>query len=77
VRELKGLGASSSGIRNRPAGLYGRRLLKHLNENYALKHGDADGRIHATFEVLYAQAWYAEAPRSYDHMIPIEQVDGC
>ena len=77
VRELKGLGASASGIRNRPSGLYGRRLLKHLDENYARNHSDADGRIRATFEVLYAQAWYAEAPRSYDNMIPIEQIDGC
>jgi len=71
VRELKGLGATSSGIRNRPSGLYGRRLLRHLNSHYAAHHCDEDGRIRATFEVLYAQAWYRDAPRSYDDVIPI------
>ncbi|MDQ6987692.1 MAG: malonyl-ACP O-methyltransferase BioC [Mariprofundaceae bacterium] len=76
IRELKGLGASSSAIRNRPSGLYGRRLLKHVSKVYAAAHSDADGRICATFEVLYAQAWYAEAPRSYDQVIPIEVSGG-
>jgi len=71
VRELKGLGASSGAIRNRPGGLYGRRLLRHLDETYARQHSDADGRIRATFEVLYAQAWYADAPHQYDQVIPI------
>jgi len=71
VRELKGLGASSSAIANRPAGLYGRRLLRHLESDYAANHRDEDGRIRATFEVLYAQAWYADAPRKYDDVIPI------
>jgi len=71
IRELKGLGASSSGIRNRPSGLYGRRLLRHLDRHYATQHRTEDGRIRATFEVLYAQAWYAEAPRQYDQVIPI------
>jgi len=73
VRELKGLGASSSAIRNRPSGLYGRRLLRHLEENYVAQHGTEDGRIRATFEVLYAQAWYAEAPfKPKGEIIPIE-----
>lgn len=71
VRELKGLGASSSGIRNRPSGLYGRRLLRHLEAQYVADHRMEDGRIRASFEVLYAQAWYADAPRHYDQTIPI------
>jgi len=73
VRELKGLGATSSAINNRPAGLYGRRLLRHLDEHYAAHHSEEDGRIRATFEVLYAQAWYAEAPfKPKGEIIPIE-----
>jgi len=71
VRELKGLGASSSAIRNRPPGLYGRRLLRHLEDDYVARHRNEDGRIRATFEVLYAQAWHAEAKHNYDQVIPI------
>lgn len=73
VRELKGLGATSSAIKNRPAGLYGRRLLRHLDEHYAAHHSEADGRIRATFEVLYAQAWHAVEPfKPKGDIIPIE-----
>jgi len=71
IRELKGLGASSSAIKNRPTGLYGRRLLRHIEADYAANHRDEDGRIRATFEVLYAQAWYADGSRQYDDVIPI------
>jgi len=71
VRELKGLGASSSAIRNRPSGLYGRRLLRHLDKHYAAQHKSEDGRIYATFEALYAQAWHRDAPHNYDQVIPI------
>jgi len=64
VRELKALGASSTGIRRRPTGLYGRRLLKRLDNHYNRTHRMPDGRVRATFEVLYAQAWYAD-PRPH------------
>ena len=76
VRELKHIGASSAAIRSRPGGLYGRGLLKQLDEIYSAKYRDEDGRIHATFEALYAQAWYKEP--GYEHgeqVIPI-QADG-
>ncbi len=76
VRELKNIGASSAAIRNRPSGLYGRALLKQLEAIYSSKHKSEDGRIHATFEALYAQAWYKE--EGFEHregIIPIE-VDG-
>lgn len=77
VRELKGIGASSAAIRSRPGGLYGRGLLNKLAGRYADQHSDADGRIRATFEALYAQAWYAEA--GYEHgesIIPILAEEG-
>jgi len=60
VRELKNLGASSAAISHRPGGLYGRGLLKELGDIYRQNHSQADGRIHASFEALYAQAWYAK-----------------
>jgi len=73
VRELKRLGASSSAIANRPGGLYGRSLLKKLDQTYGKAHKMEDGRIRATFEALYAQAWHANAPyRPESDIIPIE-----
>ncbi|MDQ6991655.1 MAG: malonyl-ACP O-methyltransferase BioC [Mariprofundaceae bacterium] len=73
VRELKGLGASSSAISGRSNGLYGRRLLKELDASYGELHRTEDGKIRASFEALYAQAWYKEAaflPKG--GVIPIE-----
>jgi malonyl-CoA O-methyltransferase len=76
VRELKGIGASSAAIRHRPGGLYGRALLKRLAETYARQHPMPDGRVHATFEALYGQAWHARADyRHGEHVIPI-RIDG-
>jgi len=73
VRELKNIGASSAAIRNRPSGLYGRALLKQLEAIYSSKYRSEDGRIHATFEALYAQAWYREEGFEHrDGVIPIQ-----
>lgn len=73
VRELKGLGASSSAISGRSGGLYGRRLLKELEANYSENHRMEDGQIRATFEALYAQAWYKDSPyQPKGSVIPIE-----
>ncbi len=76
VRELKGMGASASAIGNRKGGLYGRKLLKQLEETYGAAHRMDDGRVRASFEALYAQAWYAEPQHTYDHVIPIAATDG-
>lgn len=76
VRELKHIGASSAAIKNRPSGLYGRALLRELDAVYSAKYRSEDGRIHATFEALYAQAWYKkEGFEHRDGVIPI-QLDG-
>ncbi|MDX8397446.1 MAG: malonyl-ACP O-methyltransferase BioC [Mariprofundaceae bacterium] len=73
VRELKGLGASSSAISGRSGGLYGRRLLKQLDQSYGEKHRTEDGQIRASFEALYAQAWYKDSPyQPKGDIIPIE-----
>ncbi len=72
IRELKGLGASASAIRGRKKGLYGRDLIRRLNQEYSEKHRGEDGKIYATFEALYAQAWYKQAGYEHDDgMIPI------
>jgi len=76
VRELKNIGASSAAIRSRPGGLYGRALLRQLDESYSASHRDEQGRIRATFEALYAQAWYREAGFEHsDRVIPIRMDD--
>jgi len=72
IRELKGLGASASAIRGRKKGLYGRALIQKLERAYSDQHRSEDGRIYATFEAIYGQAWYKQA--GYEHgdgMIPI------
>ena len=72
IRELKGLGASASAIRGRKNGLYGRDLIRRLEQEYGDHHRGEDGRIYATFEALYAQAWYKQAGYEFsDNMIPI------
>jgi len=72
VRELKQWGASSSAIAHRPGGLYGRGMLRELAQHYGAAHRMPDGRIRATFEALYAQAWYAETPYHGKKTIPIQ-----
>jgi malonyl-CoA O-methyltransferase len=73
VRELKGLGASASAIRGRKSGLYGRSLIKKLEARYSERYRDENGRIRATFEALYAQAWYKEGGFEHrDGIIPIK-----
>ena len=72
IRELKGLGASASAIRGRKKGLYGRDLIRRLEQEYSDKHRGEDGKIYATFEALYGQAWYKQAGYEHgDNMIPI------
>jgi len=72
VRELKGLGASAAAIRGRRPGLYGRALIRELEQRYPQRFQMEDGRLSATFEALYGQAWYKEAGYEHnDNMIPI------
>jgi len=73
VRELKGLGASSAAISGRAGGLYGRRFLQQLERCYGEQHRTEDGQIRASFEALYAQAWYKDSPyQPKGNVIPIE-----
>jgi len=69
VRELKGMGASARAIKFRSGGLGGRKLLRQLSERYPT---NEEGRIHASFEVLYGQAWHqAEGLEHREGTIPI------
>lgn len=61
IRELKGLGASAAAISGRQGGLYGRAMIRKLEAAYGDRHRMPDGRIRATFEALYGQAWYKAA----------------
>jgi malonyl-CoA O-methyltransferase len=62
LRDLKSIGATNA-ARGRRRTLTGRRRFdRALAALEALKTGRADGRIPATFEVIYAHAWKA-APR--------------
>jgi len=54
LRELKSLGATNA-TRGRPRGLTGRARWRRLLE--ALERLRVDGRIPATFEVVYGHAW--------------------
>ncbi len=73
MRELKGLGASASAIRRPPQGLYGRSMIRRLEQHYHARYGTDDGRVRATFEALYAQAWYKQDPAFLNDMvIPIQ-----
>jgi len=75
VRELKGIGASAAAIQGRGGGLYGRALLRNIETHYKKHYADSDGRIHATFEALYAQAWYKEPGYAErDNTIPIQLI---
>lgn len=77
VRELKGMGASSTAILHRPGGLYGRGLLRTLEQTYTARYRMENGRIRASFEALYAQAWYAQAGYKHgDRVIPIHATQG-
>jgi malonyl-CoA O-methyltransferase len=63
LRELKNLGASNA-TRGRPHGLMGRaRWQKVLRSLESMRE---DGRIPATFEVVYGHAWKGEPRRTED-----------
>lgn len=54
MRELKAIGAHNV-TRGRPAGLYGKALLATVTRRYEAFR--RDGRLPATFEVVYGHAW--------------------
>ena len=63
LRELKTLGATNA-TRGRPRGLTGRSRWRRMET--ALEQLRREGRIPATFEVIYGHAWKGEPTRSAD-----------
>jgi malonyl-CoA O-methyltransferase len=61
MRDLKAIGAHNL-TRGRPAGLGGRSLLERVARNYEAFR--RDGRLPATFEVIYGHAWKPAARTS-------------
>jgi len=56
MRELRGLGETNA-LAARPRGIAPRRLFETAARLYHARHADADGRIPATFEVLFLTGW--------------------
>jgi malonyl-CoA O-methyltransferase len=54
MRDLKSIGAHNA-AEGRSRGLQGRGFLKQLTENYGRFR--KDGKLPATFEVIYGHAW--------------------
>jgi malonyl-CoA O-methyltransferase len=61
LRELKGLGATNA-LAGRPRGLLGKD--RYARVEAALERTRRDGRIGATFEVVYGHAWKAQPKRT-------------
>lgn len=60
MRELRGLGESNATISRRKS-LTGRGILLKAAELYHARFADAEGRVPATFQVLYLTAWAPDA----------------
>jgi malonyl-CoA O-methyltransferase len=57
MRDLKAIGAHNA-TRGRPPGLSGKSLLQTVERNYEVQR--RDGKLPATFEVVYGHAWKAQ-----------------
>ena len=75
MRDLKGIGASNSHSA-RARGMFGRRSLTALQAAYESERG-ADGKLPATYEVIYGHAWAIESRRREPqevHTFPLEKL---
>jgi len=71
LRELKGLGAHNV-ARGRPRALTGKDRFARFRAAYEAQ--ARDGRIPATYEVVYGQAWGAPAARTGIVTVPLTQL---
>jgi malonyl-CoA O-methyltransferase len=71
MRDLKGIGAHNA-LAGRPRGLTGRRRLAALEDAYEAER--RDGRLPATYEVVYGHAWVSAA--AAEPAQPQRRVDG-
>ena len=56
LRDLRGMGATNTLVQRDPAPAH-RRLFLRAADIYAERFSDADGRIRATFEIIYLSGW--------------------
>ena len=73
MRDLKAIGAGNA-ARGRPAGLSGKALLAAVERNYEGER--RDGRLPATFEIVYGHAWKPQPRKTQDGrpIIPVKSV---
>ncbi len=75
LRDLRGIGVRNA-LAGRARGLFGPRRLRAVEEVYASRYGE-QGRLPATWEVVYGHAWVPDAPppsRVSGPVIPIRSV---
>jgi len=75
MRDLKGIGASNSST-ERARGMFGRKTLAALKTAYESERR-ADGKLPATYEVVYGHAWAVEGRRRQPqdvHTFPLEKL---
>ncbi len=66
MRELQRIGARNALV-ERPRGLMGRRRLAGMQQAYRDAHARPDGRVTATWEVIYATCFGSDAPTAAAH----------
>lgn len=71
MRDLKCIGAVNA-LNNRPKGLLGRRRFERLVEAYEARR--IDGRLPASYEVVYGTAWSGQTNKPGVVAVPIEQI---
>ena len=71
LAELKAIGATNQ-TRGRPRGLTGKRRRRELHD--ALASLSRDGRVPATYEIVYGHAWKGE-PRRTAEGLPIVKLE--
>ncbi|MFO7954251.1 malonyl-ACP O-methyltransferase BioC [Thioalkalivibrio sp.] len=75
IRDLRGVGVRNA-LSGRSSGLFGPRRLIAVAEAYAREFG-VEGRLPATWEVVYGHAWVPDAPppsRPQGRVIPVQPV---
>lgn len=75
LRDLKAIGANYAGS-GRARGMFGRKTLARLGQAYE-SFRNAEGKLPATYEVVYGHAWGAvvEASQAPERFIPVKKVD--
>jgi hypothetical protein len=61
-RELKAMGATNA-LPERERRPPGKKLFTRAAEIYAERFSDADGRIRATFEIVFISGWAPQSPK--------------